>query len=109
MALKKKKKSSNLFSGLSRQSGLLAIVVLLITIIMLFLFADRGTLHFYKSYREKEQLIEEIDTLEKKKERLLIEKDKLENDPQYIEKIAREKYKMKKKGEKVLQVETDKD
>lgn len=76
---------------------------------MLFLFADRGTLHFYNSFEEKEKLQQEIDTLEAKKERLETEKDKLENDPEYIEKIAREKYKMKKKGEKIYQVEMDKD
>ena len=94
---------------MSRQSGLLTIAAIIVTIIILFLFADRGTLQFYKSYDEKEKLIEEIDQLEQKKKQLESEKDKLQNDPEYIEKIAREKYKMKKKDEKVYQVETDKD
>ena len=71
---------------------------------MLFLFADRGTLHFYNSFEEKEKLQQEIDTLEAKKERLETEKDKLENDPEYIEKIAREKYNMGLPDEEIIKI-----
>jgi cell division protein FtsB len=85
------------------------ILLFVIVIVTVFLFADRGFLHFYDSYNEREMLQEEIRGLEQKKEDLQKEKDKLQNDPEYIEKTAREKYKMKKKEEKVYQVEMEKD
>lgn len=81
----------------------------IVLILTLFLFADRGFLHFYRSYNEREILEKEIEALQQKRDTLLQEKDKLKNDPEYIEKIAREKYKMKKKDEKVYQVEMEKD
>jgi cell division protein FtsB len=92
-----------------RHNGVFVILLFIIVIITVFLFADRGFLHFYRSYNERELLKEEIKGLEQKKEQLLKEKDKLQNDPEYIEKVAREKYKMKKKDEKVYQVEMEKD
>lgn len=94
---------------IKRHNGVIAVGIIVLLIVSVFLFADRGFLHFYRSYNEREQLREEIEELEKKKVLLLEEKEKLENDPQHIEKIAREKYKMKKKEEKVYQIETDKE
>ena len=48
------------------------------------------------------KIIEEIK--KKEKEKLVSEKHRLENDIDYIEKLAREKYRMAKKGEKVFKV-----
>lgn len=95
--------------AVQRHNGAITIAVVVLLIISIFLFADRGFIHFYNSYNEQEKLRIDIEKLEKKKELLLEEKDKLQNDPKHIEKIAREKYKMKKKDEKVYQIETDKD
>ncbi|MGD9897531.1 MAG: septum formation initiator family protein [Calditrichaceae bacterium] len=69
-----------------------------------FLQGSRGTIEFYRNYRAKQEIMNEIEALKQKKEELLIEKAKLNNDSEYIEKIAREKYKMKKKDEKVYQI-----
>ena len=93
----------------SKNSGAILIIIVVVSILTVFLFADRGALLFYRSYSDKEQLENEIKLLETKRDQLKEEKDKLENDPQHIEKVAREKYKMKKKDEKVYQVEMDKD
>ena len=45
-----------------------------------------------------------ISQLREEKEILKNEKNKIENDLDYIEKIAREKYKMVKPGEKIFKV-----
>ncbi len=109
MAKKKTTKLTKAFKAVNKNSGSLLIIVVVLSIIAVFLFADRGTLLFYKSYSDKEKLKEEIEQLEHKRDQLKEEKEKLKNDPKYIEKVAREKYKMKKKDEKVYQVEMDKD
>ena len=57
--------------------------------------------------RKKQDLIRDIEQLEATKADLDSIKNRLENDPTYIEKIAREEYNMKKKGEKVIKIETD--
>ena len=107
-------KPGNRFPGriihiIRKHNGLFFVVIAIVLILTLFIFADRGFLHFYNSYNEREILKKEIETLEQKRDTLLQEKNKLENDPEYIEKIAREKYKMKKKDEKVYKVEMEKD
>jgi len=104
-----KRLPSQIFKIIKKHNGLFVILLFIMVIITVFLFADRGFLHFYDSYNEREILEEEIKVLEQKKELLLEEKDKLQNDPDHNERIAREKYKMKKKDEKVYQVEMEKD
>lgn len=100
---------SKLLRVIRKHNGLFVILLFVVVIVAVFLFADRGFIHFYDSYNEREILQDEIKVLEQKKEQLLQEKEKLRSDPDYIEKIAREKYKMKKKDEKVYQVEMEKD
>ncbi len=109
MKNKDKTTFTKILAAANKKSGSIFLFLFVLAIITVFLFADRGTLLLYKSNSNKEQLESEIKELEKKRDRLLIEKDRLENDPKYIEKIAREKYQMKKKDEKVYQVEMDKD
>ena len=46
--------------------------------------------------------------MREEKEELVLEKHRLENDLDYIEKLAREKYRMAKPGEKVFKVISDK-
>ena len=100
---------SRIIRTIKKHNGLFFVIMFIVLILTLFLFADRGFLHFYRSYNERETLEKEIEALQQKRDTLLQEKDKLKNDPEYIEKIAREKYKMKKKDEKVYQVEMEKD
>ena len=55
--------------------------------------------------RQADQCLKnEIEALETEKAKLENMKSKIETDPEYIEKIAREKYKMKKKEEKVYEI-----
>ena len=74
-------------------------------IILLFIASGpRGTVQLLKFVSQKQQLEEEIKGLEAKKKELQALREKIEHDPEYLEKIAREKYKMRKKDEKVYQV-----
>ena len=109
MAKKNKTIFTKAFDRVNKNSGSILLIIVVLSIIAVFLFADRGTLLFYKSYSDKEKLEDEIEQLENKRDQLMQVKDKLKNDPKYIEKVAREKYKMKKNDEKVYQVEMDKD
>ena len=54
-----------------------------------------------KQKNQKKILQKQIDETQKK---LVSEKHRLENDIDYIEKLAREKYRMAKPGEKVFKV-----
>jgi cell division protein FtsB len=84
-----------------KQVVFLAILVLVATV---FITGSRGTLQLYKFSKQQQDLENEIETLESDKIKLEKMKSNLETDPEYIEKIAREKYKMKKKEEKVYEI-----
>ena len=77
---------------------------LFILFILLFITGQRGTYQLYKFSRQANELEIEIAKISEEIKRLEREKDKINNDPEYIEKIAREKYKMKKEGEQVYQI-----
>ena len=76
-------------------------------LLILFIFLLIGDYSLYQLYKLKkiekqtERHIEELKALQ---DSLLVEQDRLQNDLKYIEKIAREKYRMAKKGEKVFKV-----
>jgi len=99
---KAKKKSISLLN--QKQTKIFVIVLVTILILIFFFKGSHNIVQLYDSYREKQDLIRKIDEETKRKSRLDSIKYKLENDPEYIEKIAREKYNMKKKDEKVYKV-----
>lgn len=80
------------------------VLFFVICVALYFFIGDRGTYNLIKLYLLKEDYKEQIEKLKTEKNDLEKIESKLENDPQYIEKVAREKYKMKKKGERVYQV-----
>ena len=86
-------------------------VLLLIfsTLIIVFIFGDHGILQLYKLKKERENIQKHIVELRKNRELLTAEKNRLENDLNYIEQLAREKYRMAKPGEKVFKVITEDD
>ena len=84
-----------------RHLGLLAILIL---VILFFASGSRGTFQLFKFTQQKSSLEQEIRDLESENTRLENMKKRIETDPDYIEKIAREKYKMKKKGEEVYEI-----
>ena len=70
----------------------------------IFIFGDHGLLQLYKLKKERSEIQNHISELRKNREGLVKEKARLENDLKYIEKLAREKYRMAKPGEKVFKV-----
>ena len=80
------------------------IYLLCVTLLIIFIFGDHGLLHLYKLERERAKVQAQIAQLRKERERVMVEKNRLENDIQYLEKLARERYRMVKPGEKVYKV-----
>ena len=75
-----------------------------IVMFLTFLFGDHGLFKLYKLKKEKKKMDEHITRSREEREALISEKHRLENDIKYIEKLAREKYRMAKPGEKVFKV-----
>ncbi len=81
------------------------LVVILIGCVSLLFFSDRGLISLWDLKKEKADIQQEINLLRKEIANLKRESEKLEFDEDYIEKIAREKLKMAKPGEKVFKIE----
>jgi cell division protein FtsB len=73
--------------------------------ILLLLLSDRGFLTLWNLKKEKIEIQQDINSLRQQIASLEKEAEKLEFDEKYIEKIAREKFRMSKPGEKVFKVE----
>ena len=80
------------------------IFLLCVTLLIIFIFGDHGLLQLYKLERERAKVQAQIAQLRKERERVMVEKNRLENDIQYLEKLGRERYRMVKPGEKVYKV-----
>ena len=78
-----------------------------LSLVIIFVFGDHGLLKLYKIKNERKLIQNKIANLRAEREILKNEKNKIENDLNYIEKIAREKYKMVKPGEKIFKVIDD--
>lgn len=82
--------------------------ILMVTIVVgcisLLLFSDRGLINLWSLKKEKLKIQNEINSLRNQIAMLEKEEEKLKFDEKYIEKIAREKFKMVKPGERVFKV-----
>ena len=101
MKLKRKSKPNNQLQKKLIQ-GLLILISL--GLVMIFIFGDHGLLQLYKLEKEKKNIKNYISTLRELREDRFTEKNKLENDKEYLEKLAREKYLMSKPGERVFKI-----
>lgn len=81
-------------------AGLLVIVVVL----SFMAFNRQGLMRLHKLKTEGDRLELEIAKLEAQATGLMIEQAHLESDFAYIERLAREKYRMVRRGEKVFRV-----
>ncbi len=81
-----------------------------LVIILYFLFGGDYNIYNLWKYRQKEKdLRSEIQTIDKEREQLTTEIEMLKNDSSYIEKIAREEFKMGKPNEKIYIVKSKDD
>ena len=88
-----------------QKSFLRGVILLFVAaLLIIFVFGDHGLFQLYKLKKERAEIQLYISQLRKNRETLSNEKNRLENDFKYIEKLAREKYRMAKPGEKVFKV-----
>ena len=79
-------------------------VIILIGCFALIFFSDRGLINLWSLKKEKLEIQNEINSLRHQISMLEKEEEKLKFDEKYIEKIAREKFKMVKPGERVFKI-----
>jgi len=75
-----------------------------LSLLIIFIFGDHGLYQLYKLKNERKQVQAHITQLRENREEFIAEKNRLENDLEYIEKLARERFRMAKPGEKVFKV-----
>ena len=68
------------------------------------MFSDRGLINLWSLKKEKLEIQNEINSLRHQISMLEKEEEKLKFDEKYLEKIAREKFKMVKPGERVFKI-----
>ena len=73
-------------------------------LLIIFFFGDHGLYQLYLLRSDRSDIQASITALRKQKETLEAEKNKLTTDSKYIEQLARERFRMAKKGEKVFKV-----
>ena len=82
----------------------LLMVAIVVGCISLLLFSDRGLINLWSLKKEKLEIQNKVNDLRNQIAMLEKEEEKLKFDEKYIEKIAREKFKMVKPGERVFKV-----
>ena len=82
--------------------GILAIGAL--TLLIIFIFGNHGLYQLYLLKKERSNIQEKINLLREEKITLNDKKTKLQTDSKHIEELAREKFRMSKKGERVFKV-----
>ena len=95
-----RRKKGGRASRVKRWAGILTVVVILFFILL----NRHGILRLYRLRAEQDRLEQEIIVLQEQAVELRKEIASLENDLAYIERLAREKYRMVKRGEKVFRV-----
>ena len=82
-------------------------VIIIVGCISLLVFSDRGLINLWSLKKEKLEIQNQINDLRNQIAMLEKEEEKLKFDEKYIEKIAREKFKMVKPGERVFKVKDE--
>ena len=80
------------------------ILLIFLSLIIVFIFGDHGLLKLYKIKNQRKKIQTHITQLRNEREQAKEKTNKIVNDLNYIEKMAREKYKMVKPGEKIFKV-----
>ena len=101
---KRKKLNPNSIAATQKQFIQGIVLLICLSLIIIFIFGDHGLIKLYKIKSQRKKVQNHITQLREEREKRKEEKNKIENDLDYIEKIAREKYKMVKPGEKIFKV-----
>ncbi|MEA2083849.1 MAG: septum formation initiator family protein [Thermodesulfobacteriota bacterium] len=86
-------------SNFENKKWLFVSVILILLFILWHVISPNGALKYYNIRKQIDENLAKNEILKKENNALRKEIDKLENDPLYIEKTAREKYGMIKKNE----------
>ena len=88
------------------QQQMIRAILIIGTLILLiiFFFGDHGLYQLYLLRSERSEIQAAITIMREQKQTLEAEKNKLTTDSKYIEQLARERFRMAKKGEKVFKV-----
>jgi cell division protein FtsB len=104
MLEKKKRRPSQRISPKQESRFYKIIAFLALTALLWIIFAPgAGLFDYYRSRARLTRLQEKTQDLERENSRLRTEIDQLQNDPVYLEKIAREDYNLLKKNERVFE------
>ncbi len=82
----------------------LAAGILLFILLQVFVFQDEGLYRLIQLKQEVREMESRIELLEEQNAELASERERILNDPEYLERIARERFRMAKPGEKVFHV-----
>ena len=102
--IKNRKSKKNYKTDIHKRVINTILIIGALSLIIIFFFGDHGLYQLYTLKKERTQIQNQINNLRKEKIELENEKLKLQTDYKYIEELAREKYRMAKKGEKVFKV-----
>jgi len=75
-----------------------------LSLLTIFFFGNHGLNQLYQLKKQRKEIQKQINLLREEKIALENKKSKLTTDYKHIEELAREKYRMAKKGEKVFKV-----
>jgi len=90
--------------NLRRLYWIVGSIFVLIIILIFLVISDYGLYQLYLLHREKVRIEQHITELKAEQDSLRSQRVLLESNLQYIEKLAREKYRMARRGEKVFRV-----
>ena len=83
---------------------ILGSLILITVFLIFFVIGDYGLYQIYLLHKQKQEIQNNIKDYAVEQDSLKQETISLETDMKYIEKLARERYRMAKKGEKVFRV-----
>ena len=101
--MRKKRQIKQKNKGTSLQYYIISIACTIF--IMILIFNDFGLITYFHLKNQHAKLDEDLNKLFVQQNNLRLELDRLQNDQNYIEQIAREKFMMVKPGERVYRVQ----
>ena len=102
--LKRKRQNNKQVHQIQQQMIRAILIIGALMLLIIFFFGDHGLYQLYLLRSERSEIQSTITALREQKQTLESEKNKLTTDSKYIEQLARERFRMAKKGEKVFKV-----